>query len=40
LVLKAPDLRVMNRVLRPALEGLDRKVRQGLVVDVDPVNLM
>jgi primosomal protein N' (replication factor Y) len=40
LVLKAPDLRALNRVLRPALDGLDRKVRQGMTVDVDPVNLM
>jgi primosomal protein N' (replication factor Y) len=40
LVLKAPDLRALNKALRPALEGLDRKSRQGLTVDVDPVNLM
>ncbi len=40
LVLMAPDLTALNRILRPALEGLDRKTRQGLIVDVDPVNLM
>jgi primosomal protein N' (replication factor Y) len=40
MVLKAPDMKALNRVLRPALEGLDRKTRQGLIVDVDPMNLM
>ncbi|MBW3621798.1 MAG: primosomal protein N' [Armatimonadetes bacterium] len=40
LVLKAPDLRTMNKVLRPAVEGLDRAVRQSMVIDVDPMNLM
>jgi primosomal protein N' (replication factor Y) len=40
MVVKAPDLRVMNKALRPALAGLDRKIRQNLVTDIDPVNLM